>query len=157
MCSSDLVRICPGITAASAAAASGIASLTLRGLARKLTFLTAHARAGEKLEHDWAALATGDATLAVYMGRVAAPEIARALIAAGRAPETPVMIAVDVSLPSERLIHGTLAALPFLVRTIADNDPTLLLIGEAVQPSSAALSGPDHFKETAAAYRYARE
>ncbi|WP_241213856.1 uroporphyrinogen-III C-methyltransferase [Sphingomonas koreensis] len=151
------VRICPGITAASAAAASGIASLTLRGLARKLTFLTAHARAGEKLEHDWAALATGDATLAVYMGRVAAPEIARALIAAGRAPETPVMIAVDVSLPSERLIHGTLAALPFLVRTIADNDPTLLLIGEAVQPSSAALSGPDHFKETAAAYRYARE
>ena len=151
------VRICPGITAASAAAASGIASLTLRGLARKLTFLTAHARAGEKLEHDWAALATGDATLAVYMGRVAAPEIARALIAAGRAPETPVMIAVDVSLPSERLIHGTLAALPFLVRTIADNDPTLLLIGEAVQPSSAALSGPDHFKETAAAYRYAHE
>ena len=51
------VRICPGITAASAAAASGIASLTLRGLARKLTFVTAHARAGEPLDIDWAALA----------------------------------------------------------------------------------------------------
>lgn len=131
------VAICPGITAASAAAASGVASLTLRGLARKLTFLTAHARAGEKLEHDWAALAKGDATLAIYMGRVAAPEIARALIAAGRAPDTPVLIAVDVSLPSERLIHGRLAALPFLVRTIADDDPTLLLIGEAVESTRA--------------------
>lgn len=147
------VKICPGITAASAAAASGIASLTLRGLARKLTFLTAHARAGEKLEHDWAALATGDATVAVYMGRVAAPEIAHALIAAGRAADTPVMIAVDVSLPSERLIHGTLAALPFLVRTIAEDDPTLLLIGEAVRSSRAGFSEPYHVGETAVAHR----
>lgn len=124
--------ICPGITAASAAAAGGLASLTLRGAARKLTFLTAHARAGDPLEHDWAALAKGDATLAVYMGRAAAPEIARALIMAGRAPETPVMVAVDVSLPTERLIRGRLDALAFLVRAIGDDDPTLLLIGEAV-------------------------
>lgn len=151
------VRICPGITAASAAAASGIASLTLRGLARKLTFLTAHARAGERLEHDWAALATGDATLAVYMGRVAAPEIAHALIAAGRAPDTPVMIAVDVSLPTERLIHGTLAALPFLVRTIADDDPTLLLIGEAARPLRAASYRHHHPEDLAAAHRYTHQ
>jgi uroporphyrin-III C-methyltransferase len=38
------VHICPGITAASAAAASAGISLTLRGLARKLVFVTAHAR-----------------------------------------------------------------------------------------------------------------
>lgn len=145
------VRICPGITAASAAAASGIASLTLRGLARKLTFVTAHARAGERLEHDWAALAACDATLAVYMGRVAAPQIARGLMAAGRAPDTPVMIAVNVSLPSERLIHGTLAALPFLVRTIADDDPTLLLIGEAVRSPQLASTGAHHVEDTSAA------
>ncbi len=138
------VRVCPGVTAASAAAASGVASLTLRGLARKLIFLTAHARTGDRLEHDWAALAHGDATLALYMGRVAAPEISRALIDAGRAPDTPVLIAVDVSLPTERLIHGTLAALPFLVRTIADDDPTLLLIGEAVRPLRLASSGLRH-------------
>lgn len=126
------VRICPGVTAASAAAASGTASLTLRGLARKLTFLTAHARAGETLEHDWATLAKGDATLAIYMGRVAAPEIARSLIAAGARPDTPVMIAVDVSLPTERIIRGRLDALAFLVRAIGHDDPTLLLVGEAV-------------------------
>lgn len=131
------VRVCPGVTVASAAAASGAASLTLRGMARRLVFLTAHVRAGETLEHDWAALAERDATLAIYMGRVAAPEIAAALIAAGRAPDTPVMVAVNVSLPNERLIYGKLAALPFLVRTIADDDPTLLLIGEAVRRTSS--------------------
>ena len=126
------VRICPGITAASAAAASGKVSLTLRGVARSLRFVTAHARFGEALDLDWPAFAASNATLAVYMGRAAAPEIARELIAAGRAGDTPVVVAVNVSLPGERLIHGRLAALPFLVRTIADDDPTLLLIGEAV-------------------------
>src|SRR5258708_3007026 len=76
------VQICPGVTAASAAAASLGVSLTLRGMARKLTFLTAHARAGETLDLDWAALADPGATLAIYMGKAAAGEISRRLIGA---------------------------------------------------------------------------
>ncbi|WP_375380442.1 uroporphyrinogen-III C-methyltransferase [uncultured Sphingomonas sp.] len=126
------IRLCPGITAASAAAAAATTSLTLRGLARKLTFVTAHARAGEPLDLAWDTLTASDATLAVYMGRAAAPEIARRLIAAGRDARTPVLVAVNVSLPSERIIHGTLASLAFLVEAIGDDDPTLLLIGESV-------------------------
>jgi uroporphyrin-III C-methyltransferase len=134
------VRICPGITAASAAAASGTVSLTLRGLARRLTFVTAHARAGEALDLDWTALGGQGESLAIYMGRAAAPEIARSLIAAGRDPDTPVMIAVNVSLPTERLIRGRLSSLAFLTRTISDDDPTLLLIGEAVRPAAGAVA-----------------
>ncbi|WP_334181267.1 uroporphyrinogen-III C-methyltransferase [Novosphingobium sp.] len=127
------LRICPGITTASAAAASGLASLTLRGVARGVTFVTAHLKAGEPLKLDWDVLARPGGTLGVYMGRAAAGEISRSLIAAGRDPDTPVMIAVNVSLPSERLIRGKLSALAFLVATISDDDPTLLLIGEAVE------------------------
>ncbi|MBW8743000.1 MAG: uroporphyrinogen-III C-methyltransferase [Sphingomonas sp.] len=126
------VRICPGVTTASAAAASGLASLTLRGLARKLTFVTAHARAGETLDLDWTALAQPDATLAIYMGRSAAPDIMRGLITAGRAPDTPVMIATNVSLPNESVLRGRLDALGFLVRAISEDAPTLILVGEAV-------------------------
>lgn len=126
------VRICPGITAASAAAASGLASLTLRGLARRLTLVTAHARAGEPLDLDWPALAAPDSTLAVYMGRAAAGEVAGELMKAGLAPDTPVMVAVNVSLPGERLIRGRLDALAFLVEAISDGDPALLLIGQAM-------------------------
>ena len=66
------------------------------------------------------------------MGRAAAPTIARELMAAGMPAETPVMVAVNVSLPNERLITGRLDALGFLTRTIGDKDPALLLIGEAV-------------------------
>ena len=129
-------HICPGITTASAAAASGSASLTLRGKARGLTLVTAHLKAGEPLKLDWEALARPGGTLGIYMGRAAAGEISRQLIAAGRDPETPVMVAVNVSLPSERLIRGKLSALAFLVATISDEDPTLLLIGEAVAGTS---------------------
>lgn len=136
------VRICPGVTAASAAAASGLASLTLRGEARQLTFVTAHARAGEPLDLDWPALARADTTLAVYMGRTAAPRIAEALIAAGRAPDTPVMIAVDVSLPTERLVRGRLDALSFLVKAIGRDDPTILLIGSACGSAMLSAQAP---------------
>jgi uroporphyrin-III C-methyltransferase len=44
---------------------------------------------------------------------------------------------VNVSLPEERLIRGRLSALAFLVRTIGADDPTLLLIGEAVSCADA--------------------
>jgi uroporphyrin-III C-methyltransferase len=126
------VRICPGVTTASAAAASAGLSLTLRGLSRRLTFVTAHARAGDTLALDWRALAGADTTLAIYMGRAAAPTIMAELIAAGADPATPVLVAVDVSLPAERLIHGRLDALAFLVRAITEDSPTLLLIGAAM-------------------------
>jgi len=129
-----VVRICPGVTAASAAAASGTISLTLRGSVRALTFVTAHARAGESLDLDWERLADPQGGLAVYMGRAAAPEIAAKLVAAGLAADTPVLIASNVSLPTERIIRGTLASLPFLVASIAGTDPTLLLVGEMARP-----------------------
>ncbi|PTQ10771.1 uroporphyrinogen-III C-methyltransferase [Sphingomonas oleivorans] len=128
------VQICPGITAASAAAANAGVSLTLRGLARRLQFVTAHARAGEALDLDWAALADPSATLAIYMGRAAAPEIARKLLAHGIAADTPVLIAVNVSLPQERLLSTRLDLLPLSVRALAEEDPALLLIGAAVRP-----------------------
>ncbi|KQR82267.1 uroporphyrinogen-III C-methyltransferase [Sphingomonas sp. Leaf343] len=144
------VHICPGITAASAAAASGSISLTMRGLARSLTFVTAHARAGEPLDLDWAALARRDTTLAVYMGRAAAGDVARNLIGAGLAPDTPVMVAVNVSLPTERLIRGRLDALSFLVRAVGANDPTLLLIGAAMGAAEPASAMPARTVERAA-------
>ncbi|WP_156680808.1 uroporphyrinogen-III C-methyltransferase [Sphingomonas profundi] len=125
------VRICPGITTACAAAAAAGASLTLRGLSQQLTFVTAHARAGEPLELDWAALAAERSSLAIYMGRAAAPQVARALIAAGRSGATPAIVAVNVSLPDERTIHTRLDALAFAVATISGDAPTMLLVGEA--------------------------
>lgn len=129
------VQVCPGITAASAAAASLGLSLTLRGLARQLTFVTAHARAGEELKLDWDALANPGATLAVYMGKAAAGQVSRQLIGAGMAPETPVAMVENASLASERRFHTRLDLLPLAAATAIGDGPALLLIGEAVGAS----------------------
>lgn len=132
------VAVCPGITAASAAAASLGASLTLRGLARKLTFVTAHARAGEVLDIDWQALADPDATLAVYMGKAAAAEVSMRLIAAGLSPATPVALVENASLPGERQFHSRLDLLPLAARTALGDGPALLLIGKAMARADPA-------------------
>lgn len=136
-------RICPGITAASAAAASAGVTLTLRGLARRLEFVTAHARAGETLKLDWKGIADRESTIAVYMGKAAAPEIARNLIAAGLPGSTPVLVVESASLPEERIFSTRLDLLPLAVRTALGDGPAVVLIGEAVARAPVArAAGP---------------
>jgi siroheme synthase len=80
------------------------------------------------------------------MGRSAAATVARQLIAAGRAPQTPVLIVVNATLADERIIHGHLASLAFLVETVGADDPAMLIIGEvaAALHGTVATSAVDH-------------
>jgi uroporphyrin-III C-methyltransferase len=131
------VAICPGVTAASAAAASLGTSLTMRGSARKLVLVTAHAKANESLDLDWASLADPQATLAVYMGKAAAAEVSRSLRAAGLSASTPVTLVENASLSDERHIATRLDLLPLAAKAALGSGPVLLLIGEAMRSGSA--------------------
>ena len=126
------VKVCPGVTAASAAAASLGTSLTLRGHARRLTLVTAHARGDSPLQLDWDRLADPEATLAIYMGKAAAPLVARQLQAAGLAADTPVAMVENASLPDERIFTTTLALLPLAARAALGKGPALILVGTAL-------------------------
>ena len=138
------VHICPGITAASAAAASAGVSLSLRGVARDVRFVTAHSRRGAALDLDWTALAGAGTTLAFYMGRDAAGDIAKGLIGAGMPAATPVLIACNASLPDEKHLSTRLDLLALATRALADDAPTLILIGEALRRSDAPVeNGPE--------------
>ncbi|WP_084445377.1 uroporphyrinogen-III C-methyltransferase [Sphingomonas sp. TDK1] len=142
------VRICPGITAASAAAASAGVSLSLRGLARRVQFATAHKLGDAPLDLDWVALADPHCTTVFYMGRSAAAEISRNLTAAGLSGATPVLVACDVSLASERLLHTRLDLLHIAISAFSNDQPTLILVGEALavggsmQIAASGLSSP---------------
>jgi uroporphyrin-III C-methyltransferase len=131
-------RICPGITAASAAAASAGISLTLRGFARRLTFVTAHVREDEVLDLDWPALADAKATLAVHMGKAAAHGLATALQAHGLSPDTPALIVENASLPDECITPTVLGRLGRTARLVTGDGPALVLIGEATRPIATA-------------------
>jgi uroporphyrin-III C-methyltransferase len=135
------VRICPGITAASAAAASAGASLTLRGSARALTFVTAHVRAGETLDLDWKALADPEATLAIYMGKAACRSISAHLIAAGLPRDTPAMIVENASLPNERIVRTRLDLLEIATAPVLTDGPAILLVGAAMRTETIAVVG----------------
>lgn len=128
------VAVCPGVTAASAAAAGLGRSLTLRGLARKLVFVTAHARVGEALDLDWQSLADPKSTLAIYMGKAAAGEVSRNLRASGLPGETPVMLVENASMPGEQHLATRLDLLPMAARSLG-NGPALILIGQAMRKS----------------------
>lgn len=128
------VYICPGITAASAAAASAGISLTLRGAAREVRFVTAQTRSGSADDLDWASLSGAQSALAFYMGRTAAADIRRKLIAHGMAGDTPVLVASNVSLATEKLVHTRLDLLPVAIDAAAGSDAALILIGEAARP-----------------------
>lgn len=127
-----MFQICPGITAASAAAASASKSLTLRGLARKLIFVTAHAKSSEPLGLDWQILADSGATLAIYMGKSSAAIVSRNLIAAGMVKDTPVLLIENASLDNERIIHSRIDLLPLTAKTALGSGPAIMLIGSAM-------------------------
>ena len=124
-------EVVPGVTAAFAAAADFELPLTLRGVASSMVFTTGHDLKGGALP-DWAKLAISGATVAVYMGRSIAAEVAGRLIEAGLAPDTSVAVVENASLPHRRLFHGVLADLPSIAQRSELDGPVMTIIGDAV-------------------------
>ena len=131
-----VVDVIPGVTAGSAAAASLRTSLTERALARRVQFVTAHAREGRLPDDlDWRALADPGATSVVYMGLKTLPILAARLITEGLPPDTPATLVERVSWPDERRISSTIAALPAAAIEQGVRSPCVLLIGRATNPA----------------------
>ncbi|MDI1251909.1 siroheme synthase CysG [Thermomonas sp.] len=122
-------EVVPGITAALACAAYAGIPLTHREHAQSLQLVTAHGQASlDRL--DWASLATGNQTLAFYMGVSGLERIRDQLVAHGRVPSTPFAIIENGSRPEQRVIAGKLSALPELARSHKVCAPALLIVGE---------------------------
>jgi len=120
-------EIVPGVSAAFAASAALGVSLTRRGVARSVVFVTP--RVGEGEGHSrWTDAARGADTVVLYMAAHEASAVARALIESGRDPRTPVAILENISLADEKRHFRLLGelALTDAVRI----GPALLLVGE---------------------------
>ena len=134
-------EVVPGITAALAASAQLGISLTRRGMARSVTVATPRIGPNE-VRSDWLDSAAAADTAVLYMAAGQAPQIAHALIAAGKAASTPVAIVENATLANERRIFTSLAGL----RASALNleGPAVLCIGAvfAVPVVSSASAQP---------------
>lgn len=126
------IEMVPGVTAALAAASSLHTSLTLRGVARSLTFMTPAVGENEAPPIETLTGANPD-TLAVYMGLHQTGAWAEQLLAKGRDAQTPVIVCESVSLPDEKFTALTLDELPLFSKGSSGNGPCLILIGQALQ------------------------
>jgi len=130
------VEIVPGITAALAAAAQARISLTERGVARSVAFVTP--RVGEgAAPSSWLDAARAADTVAIYMGAGDASIIREALLRAGKSPVTPVLVVENASRGDSRTVAGTLAGLPDLTAQL-NGGPAMILLGEVLRPAAAA-------------------
>ncbi|MEQ1952057.1 siroheme synthase CysG [Mesorhizobium sp. CN2-181] len=134
-------EVVPGVTSAFAAAADFELPLTLRGVTSSMVFTTGHDLKGNSLP-DWAKLAISGATVAVYMGRSVAADVAARLMDAGLSPDTAVAVVENASLPNRRRFHGTLADLPSLQARDDLGGPVMTIIGDAVAGGDFSRSEP---------------
>jgi len=124
-------EVVPGITAACGAGAYAGIPLTHRDYAQSVVFATGHRRAGESAL-DWTALARPRQTAVIYMGVGMLQSHCEAMIRHGRGADTPAALVENGTLPSQRVVTGTLETLPEIAAAAGIHPPALLIIGEVV-------------------------
>lgn len=126
-------EIVPGITAATAAAEYAGFSLTHRDVSSAVAFVTGHENPQKEASRlDDAGLASFPGTLVFYMGLARLNDICQRLIRAGRDPQTPAAVVCHASLPSQRVVTGTLQSLPLAAASEALHPPSLIVVGSCV-------------------------
>jgi uroporphyrin-III C-methyltransferase/precorrin-2 dehydrogenase/sirohydrochlorin ferrochelatase len=150
------VEVVPGITTAQGAADRLLVSLTRRGEARRLQYITGHSRGGKlPADIDWKSLADPTVTTVVYMPTQTLPDLVAAALKAGLDPSTPAVAVVSATRADERVIAATIADLPARLAAEPPSGPVVAMIGRVFaehlenattasnsargQPSAAAL------------------
>ncbi len=140
-------EIVPGVSAALAAAADTATPVTLRKVSSGFVIATAHGADDGDLAH-WASLSQSGLTLALYMGKSIAAEIAGRLIANGAAADLPVGIVVNAGRADSAAYSGTLAGLAAGAVEFIDG-PAVILAGRTVAHgdwAGVAVAAAESFK-----------
>ena len=128
------VEVVPGVTTAQAAAGRLKVSLTRRGEARRVQYITGHGRDGElPNDIDWKSLADAAATTVVYMPVKTLPALVAKACAAGLDPATPAVAVAYATRAEERTIAGRIGDLPALLAAEAPSGPVIVMIGRVFE------------------------
>jgi uroporphyrin-III C-methyltransferase len=121
-------RIVPGITAGIGGLAYAGIPATSRDTNHAVIFLTGHDETGGvPASVDWAAVAKAAPVIVMYMAVKHLQSIADKLMAAGRPKADPVTVAIDASLPAQRIVRGSLGAIAAIEPQLAA--PAIVVLG----------------------------
>ena len=128
-----MVDVVPGITAAQGAAAKLGLPLTDRKQARRLQYVTGHAKDGDLPgDLDWRSLADPTTTSAIYMPvKTLAALVARAT-AEGLDPRTPALAISRATRPDQAVVSSPIGELPKRLAKAALPGPVLVMLGQVL-------------------------
>ena len=127
-------EIVPGVSAGFAVPAYAGIPVTDRKWASTVTFVTANEDPKKKQSAvDWENLAKRCGTLVLFMGVESLPKIVKALINAGKSPETLASTIEQGTLPNQRVVEGCLRDIADKVKKNRIKSPAITVIGEVNQ------------------------
>ncbi len=125
-------EVVPGVSSVVGVTARAAIPLTTRGYGGSFAVATAHRAEDGTDPLDWGALARMD-TLVVLMGVERLAEVVARLRENGRAVETPIALVENGTLPSERVVAGTLADIVERASRARVRPPAVIVVGEVVR------------------------
>ena len=127
------IDVVPGITAAQGAAARLGLPLTDRGHARRLQYVTGHAKNGQLPDDiDWRSLADPATTTAIYMPVKTLRALVDTAIAQGLDPQTPALAIARATRPDQALVAAPITDLPARLAEAKLPGPLLVMLGRAL-------------------------
>ncbi len=124
-------QVVPGITAASGCSAYAGIPLTHRDYSQSVRFITGHLK-DDTCNLPWADYVQENQTLVFYMGLVGLEIICNQLMAHGMSADVPIALVSKGTTKDQKVVTGTLATMPDLVKLKQVKAPTLIIIGEVV-------------------------
>ena len=135
------VEIVPGITAAQGAAAKLGLPLTDRDHARRLQYVTGHAKNGALPDDlDWKSLVDPSATTAIYMPTRTLGALVTRALAEGLDPQTPAIAISRATRPDQATVSAPVAELPARLAQAALPGPLLVMLGRAMGEAESGRS-----------------
>ncbi|HEU5444356.1 MAG TPA: siroheme synthase CysG [Pseudolabrys sp.] len=135
------VDVVPGITSVQGAASRLGIALTDRKKARRLQYVTGHAKhGGLPADVDWKSLADPATTTAVFMPTRTLAALAAKAIAEGLDPRTPALAISRATRPDQAVVTAPIAELPERLAQAALPGPVLVMIGKTVSSANDAVS-----------------
>jgi uroporphyrin-III C-methyltransferase/precorrin-2 dehydrogenase/sirohydrochlorin ferrochelatase len=127
------VDVVPGISAAQGAAAKLGLPLTDRKHARRLQFVTGHAKNGELPDDlDWRSLADPAATTAIYMPTRTLAALVTKATAEGLDPLTPALAIARATRPDQVVVTAPIGELAERIAQAALPSPVLVMLGRII-------------------------
>jgi uroporphyrin-III C-methyltransferase / precorrin-2 dehydrogenase / sirohydrochlorin ferrochelatase len=139
------VEVVPGITTAQGAASRLLVSLTRRGQARRVQYITGHATinghdAKLPADIDWPSIADPAVTTVVYMPIKTLLELVASAVSAGLDPATPAVAVERATRADERVTAATIGDLPAKLAAAPPSGPVVVMIGRVFAEYVAAAS-----------------